>query len=215
MNPKDKKRVRDVTRSVKMSYQIAGEEIPSVINEDYRCQVIQVYEIEVANIKEANFISSLYQGIIKPLCIIRIYDSKKETYSFAHKRLSQTEENQIVVNDLYISERYPYGLPGEGISQYIEYMSFDKIKNKSDKLSLYCEWMYKLYLLEHESNFSATESLLKSNSWYSAEHAKNIYQKYVELVHARECAAKAQVNTDKIKANKEVKKAKIALEKEL
>ena len=69
MNPKDKKRVRDVTRSVKMSYQIAGEEIPSLINEDYRCQVIQVYEIEVANVKEANFISSLYQGIIKPLCI--------------------------------------------------------------------------------------------------------------------------------------------------
>ena len=42
-----------------------------------------------------------------------------------------------------------------------------------------------------------------------------IYQKYVDLVRAREAVSKAQINAEKIKANKEVKMAKEALEKEL
>ena len=42
-----------------------------------------------------------------------------------------------------------------------------------------------------------------------------IYQKYVELVRARKAASKAQANVEKIKANKEVKEAKKALEQEI
>ena len=42
-----------------------------------------------------------------------------------------------------------------------------------------------------------------------------IYQKYMELVKAKEAASKAQINVEKIKANKKVKKAKEALEQEL
>ena len=215
LNPNDKRRIREATRSVKMTYQIAGEEIPSLVNDEYRCQVIQLYEIELENIKDANFIASIYQSLIKPLCIMRFYDSKDEEYSFADKRLSQTEENQIVVEDVYLSQKYPYGLPGEGIEKYFEYLSFDKIKNKADKLAFYREWMYKIYLLEHKTAFAEVELLLNNNAWYSASRAVAIYQKYVELVRARDSIAKAQINTEKIKANKEVKVAKEALEQEL
>ena len=215
LNPNDKRRIKEATRSVKMSYQIAGEEIPSLVNDEYRCQVIQFYEIEVESIKDANFIANTYQSLIKPLCVMRFYDSKEEEFSFADKRLSQTEENQIVVEDVYLSQKYPYGLPGEGIGKYLEYLSFEKIKNKTDKLAFYREWMYKIYLLEHKSAFADVELILKDNAWYSAARAITIYQKYAALVRARDEVAKAQVNADKIRANKEVKAAKEALEQEI
>ena len=67
LKPNDKKRIKDTVKSVRLDYQIAGEEIPSVNNEEYRCQVIQFYDIEVANIKDANFLASTYQNLIKPL----------------------------------------------------------------------------------------------------------------------------------------------------
>ena len=58
LKPNDKKRIKDAVKSVRLDYQIAGEEIPSVNNEEYRCQVIQFYDIEVVNIKDANFLAS-------------------------------------------------------------------------------------------------------------------------------------------------------------
>ena len=215
LNVNDKRRIREVIKSVRLTYQIAGEEIPSLINDDYRCQVIQIYELELESIKEANFITNIYQRLIKPLCIMRLYDSKDEEYSFADKRLSQTEENQIVVEDMYLSQKYLYGLPGEGVVKYAEYLSFDKIKNKTDKLALYREWMYKIYLLEHKTAFTDVELLLESNAWFSALRAMAIYHKYVELVRARDGVNKAQTNVEKIKANKDVKAAKEALEQEI
>ena len=215
LNPNDKRRVKEAIRSVKMTYQIAGEEIPSLVNEEYRCQVIQFYEIKLESIKDANFIASVYQSLIKPLCVMRFYDNKEEKYSFADKRLSQMEENAIVVEDIYLSQNYPYGLPGEGIGKYLEYLSFDKLKNKTDKLSFYREWMYKIYLLEHTAAFAETDVILRNNAWYSSARAITIYQKYVDLVKARETASKAQINIEKIKANMEVKAAKEALEQEL
>lgn len=215
INPNDKRRIREATRSVKMSYQIAGEEIPSVVNDEYRCQVIQFYEIELENIKDASFIANTYQSLIKPLCIMRLYDSKDEEYSFADKRLSQTEENQIVVEDAYLSQKYPYGLPGEGISQYYGYLAFDSLKNKTDKLSFYRELMYKLYLLENKTAFAYTEQILDINAWYSSTRALSIYRKFSSLVKAREMASKAQINTEKISANKAVKAARQSLEQEV
>lgn len=215
LNPNDKRRIKETVLSAKMTYQIAGEEIPSLVNDEYRCQVIQFYEIELKNIKDANFVATTYQGLIKPLCVMRFYDSKEEVYSFADKRISQTEENQIVVEDAYLTQRYPYGLPGEGISQYFEYLAFDKLKNKTDKLSFYREWMYKLYLLEHKTAFAEVELILRDNAWYSSTRAITIYQKYAELVRARDAVSKAQVNAEKIKANKEVKVAKEAIEQEI
>ncbi len=34
-------------------YQIAGEEIPFIINNEYRCEMIQFYDMELKSIKEA------------------------------------------------------------------------------------------------------------------------------------------------------------------
>lgn len=110
LKPNDKKRIKDAVKSVRLDYQIAGEEIPSVTNEEYRCQVIQFYDIEVANIKYANFLASTYQNLIKPLCVIHMHDTKDEVYSMAVKRLSQTDDMQIVVEQTLLTDKYMLGI---------------------------------------------------------------------------------------------------------
>lgn len=211
----DKHHIREAIRSVRMTYQITGEEIPSLVTDEHRCHVIQAYDVEVTDVKQANYIASVYQSLIKPLCIMRFYDSRNEVYSFADKRLSQTDENQVVVEDTYMTQRYPYGLPGEGIDKYEEYISFDNIKNRTEKLSLYREWMYKIYMIEHDSATDDLGIILESNTWYSATRTRNIYLKYVELVKARESIGRATTNSEKVKINKDIKKAKEALETEI
>ena len=59
---------RNGKRSICLMYQIAGEEIPSVISDEYRCQAIQFYDMELKSIKDAAYLASMYQKMIKPLC---------------------------------------------------------------------------------------------------------------------------------------------------
>lgn len=120
LKPNDKKRIKDAVKSVRLDYQIAGEEIPSVTNEEYRCQVIQFYDIEVTNIKDANFLASTYQNLIKPLCVIHMHDTKDEVYSMAVKRLSQTDDMQIVVEQTLLTDKYMLGM---GL-RYLRYKPF-------------------------------------------------------------------------------------------
>ena len=56
LKSEDKKRIKDAVKEVRLMYQIAGEEIPSVINDEYRCEVIQFYEMELQSIKVAPYL---------------------------------------------------------------------------------------------------------------------------------------------------------------
>lgn len=206
INLNDKRRIKDGIRSIKMMYQIAGEEIPSLINDDYRCEVIQYYEIELNSIKEANFLASIYQPLIKPLCVIRFYDSKDEVYAFAEKRLNCNNENEIVIDDMYLSQKYPYGLPGEGIGQFNGFLSYGAIKNKTEKLSFYRECMYKLFIQEHKSSFSEAEALLCGEFWYSSVHSRKVYLIYNKLTDLKNKAAEAQSASERVDVNKEIRK---------
>lgn len=135
----DKKKIKDVIKSVRLDYQVAGEEIPSVNNEEYRCQVIQFYNIEVTNIKVANYLAAIYQELIKPLCVIHIYDAKDEVYSLAIKRLSQTDNTKIVVEQQVLTDKYMLGLPDINRDRLLAYMDYTKLKNKTDKVQAYKE----------------------------------------------------------------------------
>ena len=136
LKPNDKKRIKDAVKSVRLDYQIAGEEIPSVNNEEYRCQVIQFYDIEVVNIKDANFLASTYQNLIKSLCVIHMHDTKDEVYSMAVKRLSQTDDVQIVVEQTLLTDKYMLGIPDSNRDRLMAYMNYTTVKNKIDKVQL-------------------------------------------------------------------------------
>lgn len=190
---------------VSLDYQIAGEEIPSVNNEEYRCQVIQFYDIEVANIKDANFLASTYQNLIKPLCVIHMHDTKDEVYSMALKRLSQTDDMQIVVEQTLLTDKYMLGIPDSNRDRFMAYMNYSTVKNKIDKVQLYKEWFYKAYMVVNEKAYIHTDKLLDGNIWYDSDRTARICQKYVELVTSRGKLKTAVTNAERMKINKEIK----------
>ena len=198
LKPNDKKRIKDAVKSVRLDYQIAGEEIPSVNNEEYRCQVIQFYDIEVVNIKDANFLASTYQNLIKSLCVIHMHDTKDEVYSMAVKRLSQTDDMQIVVEQTLLTDKYMLGIPDSNRDRLMAYMNYTTVKNKIDKVQLYKEWFYKAYMVVNEKAYIHTDKLLDGNSWYDADRTVRICQKYVELVTSRGRLKAAVTNAEKI-----------------
>lgn len=206
LKPNDKKRIKDAVKLVSLDYQIAGEEIPSVNNEEYRCQVIQFYDIEVANIKDANFLASTYQNLIKPLCVIHMHDTKDEVYSMALKRLSQTDDMQIVVEQTLLTDKYMLGIPDSNRDRFMAYMNYSTVKNKIDKVQLYKEWFYKAYMVVNEKAYIHTDKLLDGNIWYDSDRTARICQKYVELVTSRGKLKTAVTNAERMKINKEIKK---------
>ncbi len=205
LKPNDKKRIKDAVKSVRLEYQIAGEEIPSVNNEKYRCQVIQFYDIEVVNIKDTNFLAVTYQNLIKPLCVLHMHDTKDEVYSLAVKRLSQTDDMQIVVGQALLTDKYMLGVPDSNRDRLLEYMDYSKLKNKIDKVQLYKEWFYKAYMIVNEKAYKHTDKLLDGNSWYDSRRTARLCQEYVELVMYRGKLKTAVTNAERIKLNKEIK----------
>lgn len=214
LKPNDKKRIKDAVKSVRLDYQIAGEEIPSVNNEEYRCQVLQFYDIEVVNIKDANFLAYTYQNLIKPLCVIRIHDTKDEVYSMAVKRLSQIDDMQIVVEQMLLTDKYMLGISDSNRDRLMTYMNYATVKNKIDKVQLYKEWFYKAYMVVNEKVYMHTDKLLNGNTWYDSGRTARICQKYVELVTSRGKLKTAVTNAERIKINKEIKKEIQALDSE-
>lgn len=206
LKPDDKKRIKDIIKEVRLMYQITGEEIPSVINNEYRCEVIQFYDMELQSIKAASYLASVYQNLIKPLCIFHMYDSQYELYSFAVKRLNQTDDNQIVIEDSILTENYPVGLLDDGRNRLLEYLDYMQIKNKTNKINLYKEWYYRTYMIMNESAYSNTERILDGNGWYDSEHMELLYTYYKKLVDTRGMLKKAITGTEKMNLNKEIKK---------
>ena len=206
LKPEDKKRIKDAVKEVRLMYQIAGEEIPSVINDEYRCEVIQFYEMELQSIKVAPYLASVYQNLIKPLCVFHIYDSQNELFSFAVKRLNQTDESQIVVENSILTESYPVGLPDSRRIRLLSYLDYTKIKNKANKVNLYKEWYYRTYMIMNENVYSETELILDGNGWYDSKHMELLYAYYKKLVDTREMLKKAVTGAEKVTLNKKIKK---------
>lgn len=211
LSPNDKKRIKDAVKEVKLVYQIAGEEIPSVMTPDYRCQAIQFFDIEVADIKDAGFLASTYQNLIKPYCVIHMFDAVNEVYSFAVKRLNQQDDTQIVIEESLVTEKYPMNLPDEGRNRLLAYMDFLSVKNKQDKVALYKEWYGKAYILANEKAFENAQIVLDGNFWYDSDRTASIVQKYAEVVTARASLKKATGNAERMNANKQIKKILLEL----
>lgn len=207
LKPNQKKRIKDAIKEIKLTYQIIGEEIPSVVNTEYRCEAIQFYDIQVTNIKEAAFLASTYQSLIKPFCILHIFDSKSEVYSLAVKRLSQLDNTQIIVENSMLTEIYQIGVPDSAKERFLEYMDFTQLKNKMDKVGLYKEWYFKAYMIANEKAYAHTEEILKGNCWYDERKTARIVGKFIELVSVRESLKKAITNAERLKINKDIKTA--------
>ena len=205
LKPDRKKRIKDSVKEVRLISQIAGEEIPSVINYEHRCQVIQIYEIEVHNIKDASFIATTYQNIIKSLCVLKISDAVSEVYSFALKRLNQVDDSQIVLTDEECTECFQSRLPDRNRSRFLQYMSYDNIVNKTNKVNYYLEMYAKTYMIQNEKAYSQMDIVLQKPIWYDAKRIAKVYMLLKEIVDKKDKVAKVISNSEKVQINQEIK----------
>ena len=215
LKPNDKKKIRDCVNSARLEYQIVGEDIPSVNNEEYHCETIQFYDISVNDIKQSGYIAKTYQSIIKSLCIIRLHDIGKELYSFALKRLSQINEEQIIVTDSMLTDTYPTVLEHEGKDELHKLLDYESIKNKTDKINFYTEMYCKAYILKNNKAYSKSQELLDSNAWYDTVRMNRMLTYYQGMVNAKKSLKNVNTNVEKININKEIKKYIELLDKEL
>lgn len=200
-----RKRLAADLKEVKLVGQIAGENIPSVINENDHCQVVQFYDITVNDIRTAPFIATTYQNLIKPLCVLRIHDGLKEVYSLGLKRLSQSEENKIVLTDSLLTPAYPVVLPDTAKVDFLKQLAFPNIRNKNNKVAYYLEMYIRAFILTHQRVDDEMIKLLVSNIWYDSGKTWKIYELIKTLVENQEKLNRLNSNSDKIKMNQSIK----------
>lgn len=215
LKPEKKKRVRDSVKEVRLVSQIAGEEIPSVIDDEYRCQVIQIYEIDVHSIKDATFIATTYQNIIKSLCVLKISDAANEMYSFALKRLNQVENSQVVITDEICTDCFPTRLPDRSKNRFLQYMAYENIINKTSKVNFYLEMYTKAFMIQHEKAYSQMEVVLQKPIWYDANRIMKIYLLLKDIVNKKDKAMKITSNSEKMQLNQDIKLDLASLDEEL
>lgn len=205
LKPELKRKVKSAVKEVRLLYQISGEDIPSVMNEEYRCQVIQIYDIQIQNIKDASMIANTYQNLIKSLCVLRIRDSVKEVYSFAIKRLSQTEENEIVVTESSMTEPYMTVLPDKKKDQLARVLSYKQLLNKTNKLNLYMEAYTKQYMIKNEKAYVNVEQIMRCPVWYDTKKVLYLYSVLKQIVLKKESVITVNNSAEKVKLNQEMK----------
>ena len=206
LTPKEKKRIKETVIDVSLEYQLVGEEIPSLINEEYDCQAILFFGIKLSTIKDASFVGGIIQKLGKPLYVLRFYDhTGVEAYYFARKRLNIQDKSQIVIEDAVITLPASQQFEDEINTLMKVYSAFEKLKNKTNKLCLYLEMMVKSYIISNTSLWSGSKTLLVSKVWYNADDVVSLFLKLkrVEQLKREQKSTKTISNSSKI--NSELK----------
>ena len=200
-----RKNIKNNVKKVVLTYQIYGEEIPSLINDIYNCQLIQFYDFELENIKKAKYISEIYQRLIKSPCVLRIYDNNKEIYSFALKRLNQNDKNEIVVSDEFLTEEFETYLSSFSKRELGNIISFEKILNKSNKVNFYFEMYTKVFIQKYQKIYQKSKEILEKPIWYDESKSKMIYELFKNMINLREKIEKINLASEKVKCNQEIR----------
>lgn len=216
--PKDlkldtRKKIREYVNGVNLSYQIMGEDIPSLVNDEYNFQVIQFYDFELDDIKRASFIANIYQEIIKSPCILRLYDNNKEVYSLGLKRLNQMDSAEIVVTDKIITEPYSMALPSHNRSNLLKELAYDNIKNRDNKVSFYFEMYMRAYILINHKVYAGAKGFLDKPIWYSIGKSKEVYDLLRTVEIKKDKVQREISNIEKMKLNQEIRQAISQLDK--
>lgn len=210
--PKDeklevKKRVKDSILKAELIGQIQGENILSVINETYNTSVIMFLNIEIDDIKNAIFLNGILQEMLKAFVIIKYNDVKgNASLGFGYKRLNKVEKNEIVLENNFITNVFVEHLFDETYDLLSEYIFFDKIKNKVNKLAVYSEMMVKAYIISNKNLWSKWNLILDSNVWYNQLNIMKIYKLLNEVKEIKNKQSKVNNTADNIKFNKELMK---------
>ena len=180
-----KKAVKDrITQNLltaRLIWQIVGEEIPSLIDEEYNCSVIMGFDIKLKDVNDSAFFAELVQHMVKSPCVIRFYDDNDEVYSFAHKRVNYTDDTQVVIVDRVETPPLSLAFPDKTAEKLKRYLAFGALLNKNDKLSLYLEATVKAFIISNPNLYSGMDSLLDGKIWYNRVEILALFEKLKEL----------------------------------
>lgn len=204
-NTSDKKRLKESLKNVTLVYQLVGEDIPSIINEEYNCQAILFFDIEINNIKNTSFVGGIIQGEIKSLCIMKIHDKNTQRYYFAEKRLNLQDNNNVIIENIVITKESSIFFFDDWVERLEEYLKFSNIILKENKLFFYREMMTKAFIIS-ELNFDLEgNKLLESNLWYNSRKVKEVLINLKEIEKLKLQLKKIKDVKEKVSVNKEIK----------
>lgn len=203
--PKDKKRLRETLKKIKLTYQLVGEEVPTIMTEKYNCQVILFLEIEIDNIKNANFIANIIEEAVKSLCVIKLYDRSTERYSFAEKRLSLQDDNNVVIENMFLTKESSRYFQEIWVEKMQEYLDFNNIVLKENKLYFYREMMIKAYIISELNLALEGNKLLQSNLWYNSRKVKELFEILIEIDKQKLQLKKTNDLRERVEVNQRLK----------
>ena len=177
--------MRENLLAARLMWQIAGEEVPSLIDENYNCSVIMGLDITLKSIKDSAFFAELVQRLVKAPCIVRFHDHAEEVYSFAHKRLNYADATQVVIVDRVETPPLSLAFPGKTAEKLKKRLAFGALLNKTDKLSLYLEAAVKAFIISNPKLYNGIEKLLDKKLWYNREDMFVLFGRLLELLRLK------------------------------
>lgn len=189
-------RLRKILRKATLTHQLNGTEIPSLISEQYRCQAILFLDIEITDLRQADFAARAIQPQIKEHAVLRLHDGTGGfALSFAHKRLSLTEESTVVIADSYCTE-------SQTTAAILAPLRHSALVNRLNKRDHYLEAMAKAFLLDHPKIFIGAPRLLDTKLWFHGPTILALFRALTDLEslkikkdRTRSLADKAALNT--------------------
>lgn len=206
LTQKERKRFREDVLTINLSYQITGEDIPSLINDEYNCQAILFFDVRLDKLKNANFVGNIMQRLVKPLCVIRFYDNSNfQIFCFCHKRLNLNDRTQVVIEGIVYSA--PISMLFEDQTNILmrEYVQFNRIKNRGNKLDFYLEMMIKAYIVSNFTLWSGMKALLDSRIWYNRDKMLTVFDKLKQVEQLKRERTTAITVAESSKINSKLK----------
>ena len=205
MKKSQKDRVKENLLEARLIWQIVGEEVPSLVNGRYNCTVIMGLDVRLKIIKDCAFYAELVQHMIKAPCIIRFYDNKEEVFSFAHKRLSKSVDGNVVIEDRVETPALSTQFIDKAKEKLEHYLAYDKLLNKTDKLSLYLEAMVKAFIISHPKLYNGVEELLDRKMWHDRDEVLALFGRLTELVRLNAAVKAEKLPGERAKINTEIR----------
>lgn len=203
----NKKRFETSVEYIRLTYQIEGFDIPNLVNDDYNCQVIMFLRIMLKNLKQAQFVASVVQKCINPLCVIELTDGAELQYSFADKRLNKQNKKETVIESEYLSSKLPLEFQNDAKTLFNLYIDYDTIFNRSNKHAYYIEMMTKAFLVSNQGLFLSENKLLDNKKlWYDEQKAMQVLPLLMNLKTLKLSSLKVKTLVEKSMYNKQIKK---------
>lgn len=220
MKPAEKKRLKSSLKSVHLTHQISGEAIPSWVDASHRCEVIMFLDVELDTLKSVEAIAAVLQRLIKPPCVIRFHDTRQESFSFAHKRLSSNDADGIVLVETVITPPQaipsgnksvttpPQAVPSGNMPESLltRNLDFQALQNSANKKDLYIEAMTKAFIASHPALFSRVTEFLDASIWYDSGEVLALLGDLKALQDLNQQKKTAVQMKDKVAVNGKMKK---------